>query len=146
MGSPFRNSYRCSVEQNHLRRYEVRLEADYGRRDWGLRVFFVASSPERVLSRLLAALRFLHREEDRLWVWGADPSDRALRFREVLGEADLELDRRRSSPRHGGVTLAARAGQPLSPLFIAELKRKLAPRIAAAALASRAAEVLVRSA
>lgn len=141
MPSALRNAYRCSAELNHNLRYEVRLEARYARSDWTLRAFFLASTPERVLSRVPAALRFLHREEEKLWLWGADPADRALLFNELLSRSDLQLDRRRSFP-HNALTFMARRGEPLTPLFFAELKRKLAPRLAAAARATRTAEAL----
>ncbi|MFQ5816825.1 MAG: hypothetical protein ACE5H2_02565 [Terriglobia bacterium] len=140
-----RNSYRSSIERNHNRRYEVRLEAHYGRTRWILRVFFVATNPERVLDRVAAALRFLQREEEKLWLWGADPADRALLFEDLLSRADLKLDRRRNFPRPA-VTLVARAGESLTPLFIAEVKRKLGPRLATAAGGRRQAAALARSA
>jgi len=148
--SVYRNTYRCHVERNQSQRYEVRLEAHYERWDWTLRVFFLASTPERVLAQVPAALRFLQREEEKLWLWGADPADRELLFEELLANAlpdgaGLCLDRRRDFPRTP-VSIITRAGEPLSPLLLAEIKRKLASRLEAAPRLQRRAVALSRSA
>jgi hypothetical protein len=140
-----RNTYRCSIERNHSQRYEVRLEARYGRPDWALRVFFLATTPERVLARVPAALRFLHRNQEKLWLWGADPSDRSLLFQDLLDSAGFRLDRRRQFPA-SAVVVTARAEQALTPLALAEFKRKLAARLASVEQTGRKAAALAHSA
>lgn len=150
MASVYRNTYRCNVERNYNQRYEVRLEAHYARSDWTLRVFFLANTPERALARVQAVLRFLQREEEKLCLWGADPADRELLFEELLANAlpdggGLRLDRRRDFPR-SVPSIVARAGEPLTPLLLAEFKRKLASRLEAAPRPQRKAAALSRSA
>lgn len=126
-----RNTYRVGVEPNQVGKYEVRLEARYGESGWSLRVYFLASTPERLLGRLQSVLRFLQRQEEELWMWGSNPSDRSLLFEELLRSAGLELDRRKESPR-AAVVLTARPGEAFRPLQLAELKRKLGERLAPA--------------
>ena len=150
MASVYRNTYRCNVERNYNQRYEVRLEAHYARSDWTLRVFFLANTPERVLARVQAALRFLQREEEKLCLWGADPADRELLFEELLASAfpnggGPRLDRRRDFPCTVP-SIIVPAGKPLTPLLLAEFKRKLAPRLEAAPRLPRKAAALSRSA
>ena len=141
-----RNSYRISVEPNQAGKYEARLEARYGTTGWTLRVYFLASTPERLVSHLQATLRSLQRHEEELWMWGASPSDRGLFFEELLSEAGLTLDRRREFPR-GALAVSATSGEAFRPLPLAELKRKLLARLAPAArVASRPAEALRSSA
>ena len=145
MPAAYRNSYRLAVDRNHNQRLEIRIEAHYVRPNWTLRVFFLASTPERALTRALHALRFLHREEEKLWLWGADPSDRALLFDDLLARADLRLDRRHSFPRTAIAVIAA-CDQPLTPLLVAETRRKLATRLSTVARLPRSAELVAQPA
>ncbi|MBI2956357.1 MAG: hypothetical protein HYY26_03485, partial [Acidobacteria bacterium] len=89
MAEEIHNTYRVSVDRNQSGKYEVRIQARYAGRRWTLGVYFQASSPERVFNRLAAALRFLQRREEELWLWGSNPSDRGLLFEELLAEAGL---------------------------------------------------------
>lgn len=123
------NTYRISVEPNQVGKYEVRLEARFVERGWTLRVYFLASTPERLLARLQRVLRYLQREEEELWLWGSSPSDRTVLFDELLRRAGLELDRRKEFPRRP-VVLTVRSGESFRPLQLAEFKRKLAARLA----------------
>lgn len=142
-----RNTYRISVEPNQAGKHEARLEARFGESAWTLRVYFLASTPERLLARLQTALRYLQRQEEELWMWGSNPSDRSLLFKELLREAGLELDRRRDFPR-SAVVVAARPGEAFRPLQLAELKRKLSERllVAETRVAARPLEALRHSA
>jgi hypothetical protein len=117
------------VEPNQTGRYTVRIEARYAEPAWTLRAFFQAATPARVFARLGAALRFLQSEEERLWMWGSNPSDRSVLFEEVLSKAGLELDQRREFPR-AAVTLSAGPGASLRASALADLKRKLSTRMA----------------
>ncbi|MFQ5776932.1 MAG: hypothetical protein ACE5IP_02875 [Terriglobia bacterium] len=124
-----RNTFRINAEVNRAGRYELRVEARYAGTGWCLRVFFVASTPERLLSRLQSALRYLQRREEELWLWGSNASDRSLLFEELMHGAGVELDRRSEFPR-AGVVLRARPGAAFRPLQLAEVKRKLLARLA----------------
>lgn len=124
-----RNIFRLNADVNRAGRYEFRLEARYAETGWCLRVFFVASTPERLVTRLQSALRYLQRQEEELWLWGSNASDRSLLFDELMRGAGVELDRRREFPR-GGVVIQARPGEAFRPLQLAEVKRKLLARLA----------------
>lgn len=138
------NTYRVSVEPNQAGRFTARVEASYAESGWKLRVFFQAATPERVLSRLPAVLRFLQGRKEQLWLWGSDASDRGLLFQELLGEAGLTLDHRREFPR-AAATVSVVPGASFRPLQLAELKRKLAARLEATGRAARRAPELARA-
>ncbi len=123
------NAYRVMVEPNQTGRYTVRMEARYAEPQWTLRVFFQAATAPRVFARLASALRFLHSQEEQLWMWGSNSSDRSLLFEEVLSKAGLELDQRREFPR-AAVTLSAEPGDPIRPSALTELRRRLGTRMA----------------
>lgn len=130
------NTYRVSTDLNQAGKYEVRVEARYPASGWALRVYFQAGTAERVIARLLSALRYLQRHEEELWMWGSNASDRSLHFEELLAEAGLSLDRRREFPR-AAVVLSVRSGANFRPLQVAELKRKLAGRLVPAPRTTR---------
>jgi len=141
-----RNTYRISIEPNQAGRFEARIEARFAGSDWTLRVYFLAATPARLLSHLQATLRYLQRREEELWMWGANPADRGLFFDDLLSQSGLELDRRREFPR-GALVIAAEPGELFRPLQLAELKRRLAERLAPAPrVAPRAVEALRSSA
>jgi hypothetical protein len=122
------NTYRVTVEPNQTGRYTVRIEARYLEPAWTLRVYFQAATAPRVFSRLASALRFLHSQEEQLWMWGSNASDRSVLFDEVLSKAGLELDNRRDFPR-AAVALAAPPADTIRPSALADLKRKLSARM-----------------
>jgi hypothetical protein len=126
--SDTQNRYRVSVEPNQTGRYTVRIEARYAEPAWTLRVFFQAATPQRLFARLGSALRALQSQEEQLWMWGSNPSDRSVLFEEVLAKAGLEFDQRRDFPR-GAVTLTADPGATIRASALADLKRKLSPRL-----------------
>lgn len=128
MKSDTQNSYRVMVEPSQTGRYTVRLEVRYPEPRWTLRVFFQAATPQRVFARVSAALRFLQSQEEQLWMWGSNASDRSLLFEEVLSKAGLELDQRREFAR-AAVTLTAEPGETIRPAALADLKRKLRTRM-----------------
>ena len=128
MKSDTQNSYRVMVEPNQTGRYTVRIEARFAEPRWELRAFFQAATPPRVFARVASALRFLQSQEEQLWMWGSNASDRSLLFEEVLSKAGLELDQRREFSR-GSVTLTVEPGESIRAAVLTELKRKLAPRM-----------------
>lgn len=135
-----RNTYRISIETNQAGRFESRIEARFATSRWTLRAYFLAATPERLKSHLQATLRYLQRHEDELWMWGANPADRGLFFEDLLSQSGLELDRRREFPR-GALVVTAEPGELFRPLQLAELKRRLAERLAPAPrVAPRAVE------
>lgn len=123
------NTFRISAERNQAGKWAVRIEAFYAASKWKLNVYFVAGSPRRLVSRLQTVLRYLQREEEQLWLWGSDSSDRELLFGQLLSDAGVQLDRRKDFPRRAMVFSVA-PGRPLASSQFAELKRKLAQRLA----------------
>lgn len=94
-----RNDYRCSIELNQNGKYCVRIRAQYPRHGWTLSVFFLASSFDRSMKKLQECLRFLQRNEEKLWFWGVDRSEDLAFSADFLKEAGLLLDRRVEFPR-----------------------------------------------
>jgi hypothetical protein len=94
-----RNDYRCSIELNQSGKYCVRIRAQYPRHAWTLGVFFLASSFDRSMKKLEECLRFLQRNEEKLWFWGVDRSEDIAFSAEFLKEIGLFLDRRLEFPR-----------------------------------------------
>jgi hypothetical protein len=94
-----RNDYRCSIELNQNGKYCVRVRVQYPRHAWSLGVFFLASSFDRAMKKLAEALRFLQRNEEKLWFWGVDRAEDIGFSAEFLKEAGLQLDRRGEFPR-----------------------------------------------
>jgi len=62
-------------------------------------VFFLASSFDRAMKKLEEALRFLQKNEEKLWFWGVDRAEDIGFSAEFLKEAGLHLDRREEFPR-----------------------------------------------
>ena len=94
-----RNDYRCSMELNQTGKYCVRIRAQYPRHAWNLTVYFLASSFDRAMKKLEESLRFLQRNEEKLWFWGVDRAADLGFSAEFLKEAGLQLDRRIEFPR-----------------------------------------------
>ncbi|HUL35438.1 MAG TPA: hypothetical protein VL128_16245 [Candidatus Eisenbacteria bacterium] len=94
-----RNDYRCSIERNQNGKYCVRMRVQYPRHAWSLGVFFLASSFDRAMKKLEEALRFLQKNEEKLWFWGVDRAEDIGFSAEFLKEAGLHLDRREEFPR-----------------------------------------------
>ncbi len=94
-----RNDYRCSIEVNQSGKYCVRIRAQYPRHAWSLGVFFLASSFDRSMKKLEECLRFLQRNEEKLWFWGVDRAADLAFTSEFLKEVGLLLDRRLEFPR-----------------------------------------------
>ena len=94
-----RNDYRCSIEQNQTGKYCVRIRVQYPRHAWSLGVFFLASSFDRAMKKLEESLRFLQRNEEKLWFWGIDRAEDIGFSAEFLKEVSLQLDRRIEFPR-----------------------------------------------
>jgi hypothetical protein len=98
-GSRARNDYRCSIEKNQNGKYCVRMRVQYPRHAWSLGVFFLASSFDRAMKKLEESLRFLQKNEEKLWFWGVDRAEDLGFSAEFLKEAGLHLDRREEFPR-----------------------------------------------
>jgi hypothetical protein len=97
--SQIRNDYRCSMEMNQTGKYCVRIRVQYRRHAWSLGVFFLASSFDRSMKKLEESLRFLQRNEEKLWFWGVDRAEDIAFSAEFLLEVGLQLDRRIEFPR-----------------------------------------------
>jgi hypothetical protein len=96
--SAARNDYRCSIERNQSGKYCVRVQVHYPRHAWTLGIFFLASSFDRAMKKLEAALDFLQRQEEKLWFWGVDRAEDMGFSAEFLKEEGLRLDRRTEFP------------------------------------------------
>ncbi len=120
-----RNEYRCVVEINQNGKYCVRLRAAYGRRDWTLPVYFLASSFDRAMKKLEQTLQFLQRNEEKLWFWGVDRTDDPNLAGEMIHEAGLRLDRRSEFPRKSA-SVVVPPERPVPGFLLAPARRVLA--------------------
>jgi hypothetical protein len=126
---PKRNEYRCIIEVNQTGKYCVRLRAGFGRHDWTLPVYFLASSFDRAIKKLEQTMRFLQRQEDKLWFWGVERTDDPNLAGELLAESGLKLDRRAEFPRKSaGIEIPPEKSVPA--FLFAPVRRTLADSIA----------------
>ena len=120
-----RNDYRCSIELNQNGKYCVRIRVQYPRHAWNLGVFFLASSFDRSMKKLEESLRFLQRNEEKLWFWGVDRSEDLAFSAEFLKDAGLLLDRRLEFPRKAA-TLALEPERDVPAFVLGPVRRGLA--------------------
>ncbi|MFZ0879100.1 MAG: hypothetical protein WA002_06370 [Candidatus Acidiferrales bacterium] len=93
------NEYRCAIERNQNGKYTVRIRVSFGRNEWDLPVYFLASSFDAAMRKLEEALQLLQRQEEHLWFWGRERSDDPNLAAELLQDLGLRLDRRTEFPR-----------------------------------------------
>ncbi len=123
-----RNEYLCAIEMNQSGKYCLRLRVNFGRKDWVLSVYFLASSFDRAMKKLEETMQYLQRNEERLWFWAVDRSDDPNLAGEMLREAGLRLDRRGEFPRRLAST-AVSPNRPVPAFQIAPLRRGLAESV-----------------
>lgn len=102
-----RNRYRCAMEKNQAGKFCVRIQARFARHGWNLSVWFLASTFDQGMRKLQQSLRFLQRNEERLWFWGVDRSDDPNLSGELLNVAGLKLDKRGEFPRQSALLVLA---------------------------------------
>ncbi len=129
--SPKRNEYRCIIEINQNGKYCVRMRAGFGRHDWVLPVYFMASSFDRAVKKLEQTLQFLQRYEDKLWFWGVERTDDPNLAGELLVESGLKLDRRAEFPRKAA-SISIPPDKPVPAFLFAPVRRTLADSMASA--------------
>ncbi len=120
-----RNEYLCAIDLNQSGKYCLRLRITFGRKDWVLSVYFLASSFDRAMNKLEESLQYLQRNEERLWFWAVDRSDDPNFAGELLREAGLRIDRRADFPRRQA-SMAVSPNRPVPAFQIAPLRRGLA--------------------
>jgi hypothetical protein len=133
--SPNRNHYRCTIEVNQNGKYCIRLRAGFGRHDWTLPVYFLASSFNAAMKKLERTLQFLQHNEDKLWFWSVDRSDDPNLAGELLADAGLKLDRRAEFPRKTAA-VEAPPDKPIPAFAIAPVRRGLAGLVGESRLAA----------
>src|SRR5580704_5185862 len=126
--SQSRNDYRCSIEKNQNGKYCIRMRVQFPRHSWSLGVFFLASSFDRAMTKLEESLRFLQRNEEKLWFWGVDRAEDMGFSAEFLKDAGLKLDRRNEFPRKA--TNVSLAPERQVPAFVlGPMRRGLAESV-----------------
>lgn len=126
--SHLKNDYRCSMELNQSGKYCVRIRVQYPRHAWTLGVFFLASSFDRSMKKLEESLRFLQRNEEKLWFWGVDRAADIAFSAEFLKEAGLILDRRNEFPRKAS-NLAVEPERDVPAFVLGPIRRGLAESV-----------------
>lgn len=125
-----RNEYQCAVETNQSGKYCVRLRARFGRNDWKIGLYFLASSFDRAMKKLDQVLQFLQKNEDRLFFWGVEHSDDPHFAEELLSSASLRLDRRKEFPRRAASVVLG-PDKPVPAFLLAPMRRRLAESVMA---------------
>lgn len=125
-----RNDYRCSMERNQTGKYCVRIRVQYPRHAWNLGVFFLASSFDRAMKKLEESLRFLQRNEEKLWFWGVDRAVDLGFSAEFLKEAGLTIDRRLEFPRKAA-NLSVQPERDVPAFVLGPVRRGLAESVEA---------------
>jgi hypothetical protein len=123
-----RNDYRCSIEVNQNGKYCVRIRVQYPRHAWSLGVFFLASSFDRSMKKLEESLRFLQRNEEKLWFWGVDRAADLAFSAEFLKDAGLLLDRRLEFPRKAA-NLTVEPEREVPAFILGPVRRGLAESV-----------------
>ena len=124
-----RNEYRCVIELNQNGKYCVRVRIHYGRHNWLLPVYFLASSFDRAMKKLEEALQFFQNQEDRLWFWCVERSDDPKLAGEMLHEAGLRLDHRGEFPARAAA-FSVLPDKPVAAAHLAPVGRGLTESLA----------------
>jgi hypothetical protein len=122
------NEYLCAIEKNQNGKYNVRVRAFFGRGDWLLPVYFLASSFNAAMKKLEEALQLLQKNEERLRFWGVERSDDPNVAGDLLREFGLWLDRRREFPRKVA-ELGIQRERPVPASLLAPVRRILADSV-----------------
>jgi hypothetical protein len=93
------NEYVCAIERNQNGKYTVRIRAEFGKINWMLPVYFLASSFNAAMKKLEESLQHLQKNEERLRFWGVERTDDPNMAGDLLQEFGLWLDRRKEFPR-----------------------------------------------
>jgi hypothetical protein len=123
--SLIRNEFRSAVETNQSGKLCVRLQAHFGRNDWTLSVYFLASSLNRALKKLEQVVQFLQRNEEKLHFWGVERSADWKFTEEFLSSAGVKLDRRKEFPKRAASMVLA-PEKPAPAFLFAPMRRCLA--------------------
>jgi len=123
-----RNDYRCSIERNQTGKYCVRIRVLYPRHSWNLGVFYLASSFDRAMKKLEESLRFLQRNEEKLWFWGVDRAVDLGFSAEFLKDAGLQIDRRAEFPPKAA-NLALEPERDVPAFALGPIRRGLAESV-----------------
>ena len=126
--SNHRNEYQCTIEMNQNGKYCVRVRAAFGRKGWILPVYFLASSFDHGMKKLEQTLRFLQKQEEKLWFWGVERSDDPNFSGELLDKVGLALDRRAEFPRRSE-NVALSPEREVPAFMLAPVRRGLADSI-----------------
>jgi hypothetical protein len=122
------NDYLCAMERNQNGKYNVRVRAFFGRGDWLLPVYFLASSFNAAMKKLEEALQLLQKNEERLRFWGVERSDDPNVAGDLLKEFGLWLDRRKEYPRKVA-ELSVQRERAVPASMLAPIRRVLADSV-----------------
>ncbi len=116
------NQYLCSLEKNQAGKFAARIRARFARQNWVLSVYFVASSFDQAMRKLQQSLRFLQRNEERLWFWGIDRSDDPNFAADLLDKEGLKVDRRAEFPSRSAMVVLS-PDRPVVADLLAPIRR-----------------------
>jgi hypothetical protein len=133
------NRYSCGIERNQNGKYNVRLQAVFGRDGWTLPVYFLASTFNGAMKKLEESLQRLQKSEEKLRFWALERTDDPNLAADLLKEFGLGLDRRKDLPRKVAEVKVARE-RPVPASFLAPVRRVLADSVAQERVAAAAGD------
>jgi hypothetical protein len=122
------NTYRCAMEKNQNGKYNIRIRATFGRGEWSLGTYFLASSFNAAMKKLEESLQLLQKNEERLRFWGVERTDDPNMAGDILEEFGLWLDRRKEYPRKVA-DLAVASDRTVPASMLAPVRRVLADSV-----------------
>lgn len=126
--NPQGNTYRCAMEKNQNGKYNIRIRATFGRGEWSLSTYFLASSFNAAMKKLEESLQLLQKNEERLRFWGVERTDDPNMAGDILQEFGLWLDRRKEYPRKVA-ELAVASDRNVPASMLAPVRRVLADSV-----------------
>jgi hypothetical protein len=122
------NAYVCAMERNQNGKYNIRIRVNFGRGNWSLSVYFLASSFNAAMKKLEQSLQLLQKNEERLRFWGVERTDDPNMAGDLLREFSLWLDRRREFPRKIA-EISVGSEKPVAASMLAPIRRVLADSV-----------------
>ena len=123
------NRYFSALETNQNGKYNVRIRVIFGKDEWNLPVYFLASTFNAAMKKLEESVQYLQKNEERLRFWALERTDDPNLAGDLLNEIGLMLDRRKDLPRKGA-EMVLPSSRPVTAAVLGPIRRTLADSLA----------------
>lgn len=127
-GLSLMNKYVCAIETNQNGKYNLRIRVIFGKDEWTLPVYSLASTFNGAMKKLEESLQFLQKNEEKLRFWGLERSDDPNFAGDLLSQTGMMIDRRKDLPRKSA-ELALPSERPVTAAMIGTIRRTLADSV-----------------